>query len=288
MNTLETPMSSNVPVTVGATTGGENNFLPESSGQVRVPAEQEVKPDNGPQDEVQISEKILLSAKEEGFEEALTHLANGDFETAGDSFGSVLETEANEPNVEVEDMGPTDFEQEEKIEESSANEKNTSNEKAAPIVDGEVEGDEKNEVVVEKIRELESQVTGLEEKNKELFEKVQNLENNNTLALQALLEMTMVLREMLKEEDNSEKKVPLLQSLVNLMTSLMIAMFVPDGEKALQQTAKNVEKQEVVRRGSKRKSMEEAIRILRSRGTIRPEGKATQAPAQNEAQMQAA
>lgn len=227
------------------------------------------------------ADAILNSAKEEGFEEALIHLANGDFDGEIES----LKTDDN-PDSEEVSLGEPEAEdvnnpKPEKIQDTDTKTK-PENEDAEPSED------EERQAVVEKIRFLEEKLDSLEEKNKELSARLMAVENRQALTMQTLLEMAMVLREMVKDEEDEEKKVSLLELLVDMMGNLMIAMFVPDDKEANKKVSQLAQKeQKQVKKGTKKRSLEEIVRTLRDRGEIRsqvqintgtPEPQATELP----------
>lgn len=278
METTEMPMSSNVPVTVGADARINNSFSAENAEIFKEPiVEEEHVEEESKETVIETSDQILASAKGEGFEEALIHLAEGDFDPVEDS-----RVEEGNEIEELSSLG-TGNEVDESKKALLPESKNP--EDIASETNQEIEQD----ASVGRIRDLETQVISLEEKNKNLLEKIQGLETNNTLAMQTLLEMTMVLHEMAKDEEDDEKKATMLEVLVDMMGSLMKAMFVPEDNKSVESVAQSgINHQETVKKGNKKRSIDEIVKKLRKEGRIRSESQMHQMSPLEENMPQAA
>ena len=186
-----------------------------------------------PQDE---AEMLFKSAKEEGFEEALTHLAEGDFEV--DS--------AEEP---VEDTGVSENELAKK-----------------DIQEGEVEEvpEKEREELLEKIETLEGKVSGLIERNEELNERLIKAEERAQLSQEMLIEMFKYLYELAKKEEDEKKKLSLFEVLLSFIAKFMITVVDPDAKI-------DEEKKGRMGTGTKQKkgnSMDEMIAFLQERGMV--------------------
>lgn len=257
METNETPMTSNVSVPVSSESVESVHFEAQQGSLDFNHAEQT-------QDEIETSDKILDSAKNEGFEEALTRLANGDFDQEND-----IENEGEKDEPENQ----SDQEEEKSLEGLEIDFKNGKDAKQeVEFSKGEeepLELDDERDEMVARIKDLDSQIVDLEEKNKELFEKVKHLETNNTLAMQTLLEMTMVLHELLKEEEDDEKKMTAMEALIKMMGELMRAMFVPDNDDGIDRVAKMGEGQKETVKNDKKRDVRDVIRKLQEKGMIR-------------------
>ncbi|MDO8269533.1 MAG: hypothetical protein Q7T54_02580 [Candidatus Levybacteria bacterium] len=277
METTEMPMSSNVPVAVGVDAGINDSFSAESAEMSKPIVGEEHVEEEPKETVIETSDQILFSAKNEGFEETLIHLAEGDFDPidkkeVGDTVEREVELTTSGPEkrtAESSESAQLEFDPEDKTDE--------------------VPKDNEQDVVGSRVKDLETQVINLEEKNKNLLEKIQSLESSNTLAMQTLLEMTMVLHEMAKDEEDEEKKATMLEVLVDMMASLMKAMFVPEDNKRVEGVAQSgINHQEVVRKGSKKRSIDEIVKKLRKEGAIRSESQTHQEGPQQESMQQAA
>lgn len=174
-----------------APTEHEDNVV---EGVFEAPEVEEVAP-------VEEADMLLTSAKDEGFEEALTHLADGDFEK------TKPEEESNEPAKKAEN----DVAEIDKTDEPELNEI------------------EKQELI-EKINVLEEQVTNLEEKTKELTERLKISEANLKVSLETLLAMALLMHELIKKERDQKKKASLLEFLIAFMGKLLISIVDPEAE----------------------------------------------------------
>ena len=189
MESMEMPvqMTTNVSTSIG-------NSVPKSSETI----EMEVAPSNILQnrsgeniqediEEVTIANKLLNSAKDDGFEEALIKLANGELEVGNEN---------NEPEVLDSDDSPEEFKPEEML-------------------------PEEMKPFHEQIVLLEEKVADLEEKNKELLERAKNSEKTNQVNQEIMLALAMALHELAKREEDEEKKISMLELIVNMLTYFM-------------------------------------------------------------------
>lgn len=140
------------------------------------------------------ADRLLNYAKEEGFEEALTHLAEGDFDEV-----------AAEEQVLSEDIIDVEVIDEMAIEEMRLQESMEAWEKMS---------------VIQRIDIMKQKVTGLEEKNKELFTTLQEVSNKAELSYDSLIGIAAVLYMMLEQEEDEDKELDLLTLLVAALESM--------------------------------------------------------------------
>lgn len=200
-------MQSNVPVAVNNSENYTSNIIetdveianldqaPEDG--VRAVKSELIESEDGT---VSFPDRILESAKEEGFEEALTHLADGDFDETDEDAEPVMTEEDSEP---------------------------------AEIEDKKIDEDEKIVEYSEQITILEGKVEDLENKNKDLFERLSNVEDRQNLSAQAMLETILLLKALAEEEEDDKKKADILSTVLQFMENLIIMMFVPESEESL-------------------------------------------------------
>lgn len=197
-----TPMTMGTAVQVNTPAPGIESFGEEAmvmqEGEIVDSASDTQEVEEAPP--VEEADMLLSSAKDEGFEEALTHLADGDFEKP-------------EQEEELTEEGSVDAEVEE----------------AEPAEDMEMDELEKQELI-EKINMLEEEVTNLEEKTKELTERLKTTEANLKLSLETLLAMAILMHELIKKERDQKKKLSLFEFLINLMGKLLVSIADPDAE----------------------------------------------------------
>lgn len=155
---------------------------------------------------IEEADMLLSSAKDEGFEEALTHLAEGDF---------TRDTSDNKTGDEEKQNAEEEEAIEQPIENIDEEENMTDGEKAE---------------LVEKIHRMDEQITNLEEKTKMLTEKLKISEANLKLSLETLLAMAQLMKEMIKKEKSKKKKLSLLEFLLQLMGNFLLSIVDPEGE----------------------------------------------------------
>ncbi len=192
-----------------------------------------------PRDE---AEMLFKSAKEEGFKEALTHLAEGDFEEVAEQ-------------VTVEE--PI---------ENAATPENENEPIKKDIQEGEVEEvpEKEREELLEKIETLEGKVSGLIEHNEELNERLVKAEERAQLSQEMLIEMFKYLYELAKKEEDEKKKLSLFEVLLSFIAKFMITVVDPDAKM-------ENDKKAVPSTGTKQKkgtSMDEMIKFLKEKGMV--------------------
>lgn len=263
MESNEIQMSSSTPVTLGGAFHESRVETGHSFGKTAanpdVPRIQDAKDD--------FADQLLHAAKEEGLEGAIVHLANGDFEKSDEVI--VVEEIHAEEVQEISEI--------------------------TQVEDGEIEsnqidaGDDRTDIEANgeglethnsRVEMLEVKATQLEEQNKELFENIKSLESKNTLAMQAMLEMTIIMHEMLKEEEDDEEKISGLEMIILLLSKLMKAMFVPEETEPLYEAGQQMEKPGSSSRHNGAK-MDRVVKRLQDQGKIRTDDKISQMP-QNE------
>lgn len=257
----EIQMNSSTPVTVG---GSLHEGRVESGHSFAgthvnpdVPKIQDTKDD--------FADQLLVAAKEEGLEGALVHLANGDFEKSDE--GTVVEEIRAEEVREISEITQVE---DGAIEGEQADENTTRTDiHEASITNPEVPN--------ARVEILEMKATQLEEQNKELFEKVKSIESKNTLAMQAMLEMTIIMHEMLKEEEDDEEKISGLEMIILLLSKLMKAMFIPEETETVHEAGQQMEKPGSFVRHDGAK-MDRVVKKLQDQGKIRTDDKISQMP----------
>lgn len=150
-----------------------------------------------PRDE---AEMLFKSAKEEGFEEALTHLAEGDFERD-------VQEELIDENVD-EEM-PEEFE---------FSGEDTSQEVL----------EEQRDVLLEKIDVLDVKVSHLIEQNAILQEKLKKSDERVQMTHEMFIEMFKYLYEMAKKEEDEKKKLGLFEMLIDIIAKFLVTVVEPD------------------------------------------------------------
>jgi hypothetical protein len=186
-----------------------------------------------PRDE---AEMLFKSAKEEGFEEALTHLAEGDFNAVSDEKPAEWD--------ETLKNGPVTKE----------------------VLEGDVEEvpEKEREELLGKIETLEEKVAGLVGRNEELQERLVKSEERAQLSQEMLFEMFKYLYELAKKEEDDKKKLSLFEVLLSLIAKFMITVVDPDAK------IENEKKGTTVS-GTKQKkssSMDEMIKFLNEKGMV--------------------
>lgn len=197
------------PMTTGTAVSVMN---PEPSGEFEISNENIIEGEesafdaNESQPAIEESDILLQSAKDEGFEEALVHLAEGDFEIQVKEEGDLeLLEQEQEPEQEV----------------------TTEMEELPP--DEDLSDVEKQELV-EKIARMDEQIDDLEEKTKFLSEKLKVSEANLKLSLETLLAMAQLMRELIKKEKSQKKKLSLLEFLLKFMGNFLLSIVDPEGQ----------------------------------------------------------
>ena len=177
-----------------------------------------------------LADNVLKSAKEEGFEGALQHLADGDFEddeavSKGEELDEVLDVEISESEEE-------------------------------PLVSSEMQ------YYVEKVQILEEKVDVLMEKNKELTEKMKKVENVQAQTIFTLVEIARIYEAMIKEETNVESKAGLLEILIQILTD-----FINELMDSVSVDEKNEQDRKKETEGGR--SLSEIVSALQVKGEIR-------------------
>lgn len=254
----QTTMSSNVAVQVAGDTMSKAPSVDHEnrSFQTETPVENQDVEINENVSTQDMADQILSSAKEGGFEEALQRLADGEFDEEKAIQEEVIATTKDAPEAEEGII---------ELEIDADGEKAQENKEP-----------QEREEMIGRIKELEAKVVNLEERNTELFEKVKKVEINNTLATQTLLEMAVIMHEMLKDEEDDEKKISMLELLVNAMAELIKVMFVPEEEDD-QKSGDIQDRRESEHKGKKR-SFGEIVSSLREKGLIKSQPQKDQAP----------
>lgn len=241
----ETSMSSNVAVTIGS--GNLDAEMRERTALEAVEVKDVVAAADSSDLNQTAADQILNSAKEEGFEKTLVFLANGAFQE-GDEADLEGEVKILE-NSEAANSGISDTEEIKDVEDQK---------------DGSLQQ-------IERIKDLEEKVRTTEEKNRDLVEKLERVEGNNTKALQTMYEMTLIMQEMLKDEKDEKEKVSKLQLLLQIMLTLMNAMFMPEDSRGVQKSIESYENQNITQTEKKKRSVEDIVKDLRGQGKIRTE-----------------
>lgn len=233
-------MTSNTPVSLN-----QDTAIVEHESHENIPIAPELGSNEQPdkiEENIDASQKVLESAKDEGFLKALTHLAEGDFDDSENKDSEVPAEDAEEVQEEVKE------------------------EKENQVEKNEEDKDPEDKVLVARIKELESKVVDLEDRNKKLFEQVKSLQENNKLALETLLEMTLILQKIIEDKEDNEEKVSLLELLIEVMGQLMKQMFVPDDGSTNENN--NTQTKSTPKKGKPRMNAKEAMELLRQRGLI--------------------
>ncbi len=245
METTEMTVNTATPVMSQVSSQHSEGFSvsPEGGTENIHEAPHEAKEDAPTTIEQQGADKLLASAKDEGFEDALTHLAEGDFDPVEDT------TQEHERDVEHSGKEPQFTIPETKAE---ARDDDTSEINVLTPEEEERMG------VISHMKELESQVINLDEKNKELSSRLKDSEVVTTMAMQTLMEMTHALRELIDEEENEEEKISLLEIMVMVMGKMLETFYKPQGSEisGQQETVQQVE------RPQKSKRNENVTRIM--------------------------
>lgn len=191
-----TQMTNNVSVPVGGGSFDQENstIALETSSVESAFSTEEVNDAPTLEIATSVPDRLLESAREYGFEEALQKLADGEFEEA------VLkddEVDDSKDEVEGEVIEPTENE------------------------NGESLKDEEMVTVHEQIRQLEEKVEVLQEENKQLLERAKTAEDTNLANKEIMLALAKALYELAKKEENEEKKMTILEILFNMMTFFM-------------------------------------------------------------------
>lgn len=206
MGTNEIQMSSNVAVPVGNNTTLEARRETSSLDAFEIVEKEGVGEISKGTNE-QLADDILNSAKEQGFEDALTRLANGDFENQGKG----MEDEKKDTNEDdIQKLEPEEVDVEEEL-----------LKEASPLE--------------EQIKELQKKALEFEDNNKELKDRVQALEKSNEMEMQAILQLAQVIYELIKREEDEKKKASMLEIVINIIAELMKAMFIPEDPEAKKQ-----------------------------------------------------
>ena len=143
-----------------------------------------------------LADKVLASAKEEGFEEALTHLADGDFKKEKESL------EINEIDLELPENDIID----------------------EPVITLEMQFN------AERLQILEEKVKDLTEQNKEFAYKIKNLETQKAQELFSLAELIRIYEEWIESAPSVEEKVGFLEILMDILKEFAKGLMEPDGE----------------------------------------------------------
>lgn len=191
-------------------------------------------PNLGVEEPTDEAEMLFKSAKDEGFEEALTHLAEGDFETG------VIEEEPEE----------------------GLSDENTEGDDRKKIVESKSEDEietEKEELLA-KIDVLEEKVSHILERNEELQERLIKAEERADMSQEMLLEMFKYLYEMAKKEEDEKKKLSFLEALLAIVARFLITIADPDAK------VDDGKKEETAApRSKKTPTFEEMIKFLNKR-----------------------
>ncbi len=183
-----------------------------------------------PRDE---AEMLFKSAKEEGFEEALTHLAEGDFEKIS---GEELALDIVEPENEIE---------------------------RKELQEGEVEEmpEKEKEELLEKIEVLEGKVSHLIEQDETLQERLIKSDERSQMSQEMLIEMFKYLYEMAKKEEDEKKKLSIFEILLAFVAKFMITVVDPDAK------VENGKKEEKTATSTKKPaSFEDMMKFIKEKG----------------------
>ena len=175
-----------------------------------------------------IADQVLQSAKDEGFEEALTHLANGDFEEKRTE-NEFQELVTNEATIVQEPLIPTESEFE-------------------------------MEFYKEKVRTLEAEKKVQLEVNKDLLQRVKKMEHEQAVTIFTLAEIIRMYEEMIEEAPNHKEKAGLLETLIQALVDLFATLTNSNGEEKEDEVEKqDVEKKEPISFEQFRKMIEAPI-----------------------------
>lgn len=179
------------------------------------------------------ADRILHSAKDEGFDEALIHLADGDFDEE-----SLTQEEIPDPEVSGENNTELTPEEMEK------------------------------QALMSRVQELEEQVEDLKQKNQELFNEVSKIKENAEVSNQALLMLALALYELAKKEENEEKKISLMELIISMMTLFMKEMFVPEDESGKVSNISKIQEHQTQKKNTKTPTFEQLMTILKTKTEI--------------------
>ncbi len=154
-------------------------------------------------DHKQTADLLLESAKEEGFLEALVHLANGDFEDS-QNYSDETSSDVLELEFETDDLETIENEEQ--------------------VIDP-----QKEELLV-RIDQLESQVADVLTKNEKLNLDLQKANERADLSQETLMAMFYALYELAKKEEDEKKKIGLFETLIELVSQFMLTVIDPEGE----------------------------------------------------------
>jgi hypothetical protein len=221
MENIETPTNMTTGVAVPVNNNPSFGSEPEEGTiieQVRqdentvVPDEvQEIGEIAKENESVNISDLLLKTAKEEGFEQALVALANNELD---EKMPEDAQPQADEDNSEFEKKNDEVVDEKEEKE-------------VEPV---ELTVEEEREQLIARVNSLEEQVGELMEETKELSERLKSAEAMAQLSKEMMLQMLALLYEMIKKEEDEKDKVSLLETLIALIGKFMMTLVDPEGE----------------------------------------------------------
>lgn len=186
------------------------------------------------------ADRILLSAKEDGFEETLSALANGEFDEVEEGGLDFISTEEQlADGVQIEEENKT-AEVSEAPEDDSEQPQN-------------VEDATKIELLSQELKVAQEKIEGLEK---------------NSISREVLMELFLIIAEMSKSE-TEEEKISLLELLVMAMTRILTEMVTETNSKSQPPV-----QERKVERNRKPINFEEARKRLEKRGLISPQHQA--------------
>lgn len=229
-----TPMTTGTAVSISQTPVERTVDVPSSEDTI-TSSEVFSDPNLGvdtPKDE---AEMLFKSAKEEGFEEALTHLAKGDFDKT---------TSEEQPDKDV------------LTDEAEIAEPVTENEITEEITEPE------EAEILEKIEILEEKVSHLIEQNEHLQEKLVKSDESAQMSQEMLIAMFKYLYEIAKKEEDEKTKLSLFEALLAFVAKFMITVVDPDAK------IENGKKEEKSDSSIKKpESFEEMMKFLKEKRT---------------------
>lgn len=251
METMEMPtqMTNNVPTTVGGfgnsisensqvsfesptfktpdmlTHGVDNIYAPDVS--VKTTSGVEEREVASETKNKSMSDMLLESAKDEGFEKALQKMADGDF----------IEEEIEDENSEVKENPEVKPDVADELAEDQLDSENPDGKEKT---DSDKKEDAEIMTLHDRIAELESKFNDLSEENKQILERAKSAELQNEKLQEIVLLLAQAMYELAKQEEDEEKKVSILEILVKMMTVFMQETFTEyHEEKKPEQTAQN-------------------------------------------------
>ena len=216
METTEMTVNTTTPVMSQVQTSHGEGYSISTENSVESISETPVFESDAPKTtiEEESAHSLLASAKDEGFENALIHLSEGDFDIKEGEEEILDEAEPISADKDPR-FAEKKAEDGEIIEDGETQIKEPTPEEAARME------------MMGRMKDLELQVTNLDERNKELASRLKDADILNNMAMQTLMEMTHALSKLVEEEKDENDKVSLLEILVMVMGEMLQVLYKP-------------------------------------------------------------